>query len=468
MSSLSSARAAALSCLMEAEEDGRYVREVLDSSSRVALLDVRDAGLARRLALGVTATEGCLDEVLDRYLERPGKVSARVRMALRISTFELLYLGRAPEVAVSQGVELVRSVAKAATGLANAVLRRVAEGSATYLSADDVAEDERPLVSLARSAGMPVWLVREAASSLGIDGARLLCACELEPAPLAVHLNALRAEGACPGVEDDGLLPGCAHPSDAATFIASGALDCGDAVVSDLHAQFAATAATGRGSCLEIGAGRGTKTFVMASQAHRTGLERTHLALDLSEQRCRANRERLKAAGMNGVQVLCGDGCDLDATLAQLDAAAGERVQFDTVLVDAPCSGTGTMRHHPEIPWRLSLDDVASALPELQRSLLAEAAVRVRPGGALFYTTCSVLDQEDDSVVGAFLASPVGEGFEPISVSAAPIFSAPGYGSAGAYLRKAERPDGSVRFSPCPDGFDGHYCARLVRTGLTA
>ena len=468
MSSLSSARAVALSCLMEAEEGGRYVREVLDGSPDVASLGTRDAGLARRLTLGVTATEGCLDEVLDRYLERPSKISPRVRMALRISTFELLYLDRAPQVAVSQGVELVRSVAKAAAGLANAVLRRVAEGASAYLSADDVADDEQPLVSLARSAGLPVWLVREVEASIGCEGARELCACELEPALITIHLNPFRSAGTYGDVQDDRLLPGCAHPSNSAAFINSGALEHGDAVVSDLHAQLVATAATGPGPCLEVGAGRGTKTFVMASQTHRTGLERTHLALDVSEQRCRANRERLKAAGMDGVQVLCGDGRDLDAVLAPLDAAAGERVGFHTVLVDAPCSGTGTMRRHPEIPWRLSPDDVASALPALQRSLLAEAARRVRPGGELLYATCSVLDQEDDGVVGAFLSSDAGEGFKPAPVSAASIFSVPDYGSAGAYLRMAERPDGSVRFSPRSGGFDGHYCARLVNIALAS
>ena len=463
MSVLSPARAAALSCLMEAEEGGRYVREVLDVSSRVSALDRRDAGLARRLALGVTASQGCLDEVLDRYLDRPGKVSPRVRMALRVSSFELLYLRTAPEVAVSQGVELVRSVAKAAAGLANAVLRRVAEGAASYLSADDVSENERPLVSLARSAGLPVWLVREAEVSLRPDGACELCACELEPAPLAVHLNALRPKGVCADVEEDGILPGCARPSDDAAFIASGALERADAVVSDRGAQLVATAATRPGSCLEVGAGRGTKTFVMMSQAHRAGFDHAHLALDLSEQRCRANGERLAAAGMDGVRVFCGDGCDLDTALASLDAAAGECVLFDTVLVDAPCSGTGTMRRHPEIPWRLREEDVSSSLPALQLELLRGAASRVRPGGELFYATCSVLCWENSQVVGAFLSSGLGSDFSCEPVSTADIFGCSAFLDAGEGLRAVEHGDGSIQLVPRSGGVDGHFCARLVR-----
>lgn len=467
MSTLSPARAVAFSCLMEASESSCPVRDVLDRSDVLQGLDHRDAGLARRLALGVTATAGCLDEVLDRSLDHPNRVSARVRMALRIPVFELLYLGRAPEVAVSQGVELVRSQAKGATGLANAVLRRVAEGREPYLAAGDVPEGERSLVRLARSSGMPVWLVRELEASLGDGGARELCACELEQAPTAIHLNAFRSDGSmeawrrAAGPGD--LLPGCLVPADARTPIASGAFERADAVASDLHAQLIATAATRPGTCLEIGAGRGTKTFVMACQERRAGIERTHVALDLSAPRCRQNEERLARADISGVEVLAGDACELDAALAPVDTSAGRRILFQTVLVDAPCSGTGTMRRHPEIPWRLHERDVSDVLPSLQLSLLEEASRRVDRGGELLYSTCSVLVREDAEVVEAFLASEAGRDFFREPVSSAPIFALPDFSEAGGLLREAESSSGSVLFAPCPKGFDGHFCARLVR-----
>ena len=464
MSSLSPARSAALACLMEAREGDLYVRDVLDSSPRMQGLDPRDAGLARRLALGVTATAGCLDELLDRFLAKPGKVSTRVRMALRISTFELLYLGIAPEVAVSQGVELVRSVAKAAAGLANAVLRRVAEEGGAYLAAADVPQDGRASVALARSAGLPVWLAREVEGSLGPEGARALCACELEPAPLAVHWNAFREGGDLREAGEDACpLPGCSLPADAAAFVSSGALERADAVSSDLHAQLVATAATRPGPCLEVGAGRGTKTFVMACQARRAGIAREHVALDLSERRCRLNAERLGRAGIGGVRVVSGDGRDLDAALLDLDAVAGERLLFDTVLVDVPCTGTGTMRRHPEIPWRLAPEDARSSLPGLQLELLCAAAGRVGPGGELLYATCSVLRQEGAGVIEKFLASPAGAGFETAPVTRAWIFGEPAFEPATTILRPAETPEGFVQLAPSPDGFDGHFCARLVR-----
>ena len=108
MSRLSPARACALEALLEAERMHGYVREVLPGVVERASLDARDGAFATRLALGATATRGCLDELLNRFLDKPQRVAAPVRWALRIAAFELMYLEREPRVAVSQGVELLR------------------------------------------------------------------------------------------------------------------------------------------------------------------------------------------------------------------------------------------------------------------------------------------------------------------------------------------------------------------------
>lgn len=464
MSKVAPARRAACAVLAEAERREAYVRELLDASEAVARLERRDAAFARRLALGVTATVGCLDEALDRYLAKPRKVAPRVRTALRVAAFELLYLDAAPGVAVSQGVELVRAQAPAAAGMANAVLRRVAEGRAAYLAGEDCAEGDlradapsgrlccpegepgavgRGIVSRARRAGLPVWLARAIEASLGADAAAELFAAQLEPAPIAVY----RLEG---GIGKNGDEACAARRASNRTgerlgadgirdFISSGALARGEAVVSDANAQRIALAATRPGTCLEIGAGRGTKTYLMVAEAARRGLAREHVALDLYERKCALNRERLERAGLDaGVRFVAGDATDLDTALAALDAEMGERGRFDTVLLDAPCSGTGTMRRHPEIPWRLAPHDVWEALPGLQLRLLRQAARRVRAGGALIYATCSVLRGENGDVVKAFLASPEGERFEEV---------------------------GCGQTHPAPDEFDGHFHAELRARG---
>lgn len=464
VSRLSPARRAALRLLVAAAERDAYVRELIDRTPVADALSARDRAFCRRLVLGVTASTGVLDAVLDRYLDRPAKVSLRVRTALRLSAFELLYLGTVPEAAVSQGVELVRSQARGAAGLANAVLRRVAAGAEGFLAADDAAEAERALVSTARRAGLPLWLARAVATAQGKDALSALAAGQLEPAPLALH--------ALPGFEEqmgaaDGPLSGCRVDFDVAALIDAGAFECARAVVTDAHAQLIATGAVRPGTCLEIGAGRGTKTYVMACQARRAGFARRVAALDLYAHKAAQNRARLERAGLDGITTVVGDGRDLDRALAPLDE--GGRRLFDTVFVDAPCSGTGTMRRHPEIPWRLDPASVAAggALPGLQLALLTEAARRVEWGGELWYATCSVLKSENDEVVARFLASPEGAGFCLEPPSRAPIFDEPPFSSAARHLAAYENGDGLMQTVPVLCGFDGHFCARLVRRAAT-
>ena len=127
----------------------------------------------------------------------------------------------------------------------------------------------------------------------------------------------------------------------------------------------------------------------MMCQAKRAGYERQHTALDLHDRKCDQNLARLHKAGIQGVRTVSGDACELDEVLTSFDAMLGEPVKFDTVFIDAPCSGTGTMRRHPEIPWRLTEKDVTVDLPKLQLTMLKEAAARVAAGGELIYATCS-------------------------------------------------------------------------------
>ena len=476
MTELSPARRVALDILLELEESGAYARDVLDASPAVRALDRRDAGLAMRLVLGVVATYGCLDELIDTYCDKPGRMNARIRNALRIAAFELLYLGAEPRVVVSQGVELVRTRAKSAAGFANAVLRRACDDRERYLQALDVpAGEERALVACARQGGLPVWFAEELLSSLGDARMRELVVSAFEPAPVAVCVNPLDAAAydevsSCllAGAAGYPAPPGTCVPIAASRLVALDTLHRAGAVVCDLNAQLVAMAATAPGDALEVGAGRGTKTFVMAAQAKRCGIERSAVALELSKKRTRLNRRRMERAGLaEGLRFVTGDGCDLDRALARLDGEAGERMRFDSVLVDAPCSGTGTVRRHPEIPWRLQPDDLDSvvpdSLPRLQLAMLKEAATRVRAGGQLIYATCSVLREENEGVVDAFLASDQGRGFKLEPVSQAQLFQRAEFSAAAAYVRNHETDRGMFQSAPAPEAFDGHFCARLIR-----
>lgn len=494
MTGASPARRVALDILLDLEDSGGYARDALDASPEVRALDRRDAGLAMRLVLGVVASYGCLDDLIDAFSDKPERMNSRVRNALRIAAFELIYLGTEPRAAVSQGVELVRDRARSATGFANAVLRRIAECRDSYLDADDVREQgargrfAASIVSLARRGGLPEWLTERIVDSIGFDSAEDLAAAEFEPAPVAVQVNPhdndavedLRrivrgagnaregfGEPLANGITvQEGQLPGAVLDVPSARLVGTDLLKRSGVAVCDLNAQVVATAALAEGRCLEVGSGRGTKTFVMTAQARRLGIACSSVALELSRRKTSLNRRRLERAGLaEGVRFVTGDGCDLDQSLRDIDGEAEGRALFASVLVDAPCSGTGTMRRHPEIPWRLLPVDVDEDLPELQLALLTEAAGRVIPGGQLLYATCSVLKEENASVVNAFLASPAGAAFSLEPVSDAPAFRMDVCKGAADYVRAHEDGRGRFQTVPKPDGFDGHFCARMVRRG---
>ena len=153
--------------------DGRS-RELLRSSDALSALDERDRALATRLVLGVVASRGALDAAIDSHLRPHSHLEPKVRDALRLASFELMYLDTPPSAAVSQGVELVRLASRRAAALANAVLRRVAERDAPSAAAARarVVADDCSLEDLALTAALPIWLVRALVASRGESLAR--------------------------------------------------------------------------------------------------------------------------------------------------------------------------------------------------------------------------------------------------------------------------------------------------------
>lgn len=431
-----------------------WVGNVLDAERAKTSLSPEDFALATRLSYGVAQWTGTLDDALDRYIPRPHDVRPRVRSAMRISAYELLFSDVPSRAAVHQGVELAKAAGPGAAKLANAILRRLAQDVATFPWGDP----ETDIAALARSTGHPKWLVERLLADLGEADARTMLLADTDTAPLYLAHNPFKCEmselmellakeEAQPAQVSD--VPGCIRCAVPAAAVGGSALSEGLAIVADAGAQFAAQCAIppDGGVVVDVAAGRGTKTALILAGLKRLGRSARVIAIDVHGFKAGVARARLAELGMPEV-----DFVEADSTnKAALVVAAGEGTT-DVALVDAPCSGLGTLRRHPEKRWRLRPEDIDSVAATAQGMLVASAAL-VRPGGFVVYSTCTVTARENDQLVDSFLASQAGEGFSSADM-------------------KSRLPEGWMRFLnaagrvqivPEQNGPDGHYVAVLIR-----
>ncbi len=433
-------RAAALKALRAVQERGAYASFAIDDQIESADLSDEDKRFASALTLGVVRTSGVLDEVLDGFLAKPKGINGDVRRALQIAAYELLFMDHAAHHAVDQGVRLVGSRASWARSMANAVLRRVA--SERERSDREPAGSE--LASSCRAHGFPLWLARQIAEDRSEAQARMLMAASDEQPPIYLHANSLKgdvgeiiAQLDAAGIASTRIcaIPGClklARASDVAADAVRHLLEEGRAIVSDMASQLVALQCVCDRlpeSILEVGAGRGTKTVLIQSMAHALWGRciPEHVCVDDAPFKKDVLEARAALCGTPIESFVVADGRHVD------DALSGRA--FDVILIDAPCSGVGTLRRHPEIRWRLSSRDVR-AMSGVQSDMLASAASLTRPGGKLIYATCTILRAEDEDVVDAFLAAPAGA---PFSM------------------------EGGFQTLCTSDGPDAHFCAVLHR-----
>jgi 16S rRNA (cytosine967-C5)-methyltransferase len=450
--SASAARRAAFDVISRVRERSGYAHEVLDARLRSSKLSPADAGLATRLAYGTLQTEGTLDEVLARYLAGK-KVEPRVRDAMRMSVYEILFMHTPSRAAVHQGVELVRGLRPQAAGMANAVLRRVSDEADGFPWGDPGTD----VAALALLHGHPLWLAQQWVDELGHEDAAALMAADNEPAPLYVAINPFAPDrGAVSGaLQKDGTavtacpVAGCFELPDGAAAVKGSAIHDGLALVTDASAQFVAglvPAAPGS-SIVEIGSGRGTKTILIQGRAIASGGPAQIYAVDLHDFKARLLEQRLARFDVPGVTALVGDARDI-ASVPGMPAAGS----VDTAFIDAPCSGLGTLRRHPEKRWRVTADEI-EALGVLGGQLLEQAASLVRTGGVVVYSTCTVARRENAEVVEAFLASDLGGEFRVESLGE----------EVPSDWQRFVTPEGYFSSFPVSGGPDGHFAARLVR-----
>ena len=445
------ARRTALAALERIRTRDAFAEEVVDTVVDRAQLSPEDKAFATRLVLGVVSTSGVLDEMLYRCMRTPDDAQPDVMSALRISAYEILFLGKADHTAVDQGVELARDVAPRAGGLANAVLRRLATVAKAFPFGDPKTDDG----AFAFQQGFPKWLFDEVQASIGQEEGRLFVVASNEPAPLYVAVNSLRAtdeemlallasaKGNPQPASSGGITPPGCYLLETGRVLQDGrvarALNLGQLIVSDASAQAVATLCLPEqkpASFLELGSGRATKTALIQSDAQRkygSQIER-YVAVDSFAFKGRILKERAETCGFNVSDMVVGDGRKLDELL-------GEEV-FEVVFLDAPCSGLGTLRRHQDIRWRIKPETIDEDA-KLAGQLLRSAAMKVAPGGLLVFSTCTVTRQENVEQVARFLKSEEGSAFS------------------------IEEVNGKSGFANelVPGGPDAHFAVKLRRKG---
>ena len=458
-SKVSPARRAALDALTKVHDRDAFAQNVMESVFAEIELSPADRSFASLLTLGVVRTQGTLDWLIDRILNNPDDVSKNVREALRISAYEIIFLDKSPYAAVDQGVELVRSITPRAAGLANAVLRSVAQQKEEFPFGDATTDVE----AFARSLGFPTWLAQLFLQDMGNEAGTQALRASNEPAPVYLAVNYVKATdeevlavlkdvrakaqpvdlgwGAIPGCYKLGNAQAVNEPAVKTLFVQGKVLvsDAASQAVAQLVVQCINRSAKGAtASVLEVGSGRGTKTVLLNSLAARAGMpEMDYIAMDNMDFKVELVGKRAAQYGFQLKDALTADATKLD------EAVPG--MKFNTIFIDAPCSGLGTLRRHPEIRWRVTPEAIAKSCA-LQAQLLESAAGHVAPGGMLLYATCSVTKQENEHVVSSFLKSPAGAGFKLLAVQGKPALATPlrpgsGDGHFCACMMKAEEPD---------------------------
>lgn len=387
--------------VLMAVERGGFADAELGRRLARADLEARDQALATRLVYGTLAWQGYLDHVLAGATQR-GAIDLPIRVVLRLAVFQLVKLTRIPDhAAVDTAVEMAKRVHGGAAGFVNAVLRRVVrERDQVVLPASD----DTTAVSLARQWSHPEWLVRLWLDELGVDETRMLLAINNDAAPTVLRVNRTRTSRAA--ALDALVAAGCnAHAGayaphavvldDGVDPLRLPGFSTGHVSLQGEASQLVALMVGARPGDVvwDACAAPGGKATSIAEELRGKG---TVIATDVNESGMKQLRQMAQRLGLTNVQAIIADAAN-DAALGSVPH------QVEAVLVDAPCSGLGTLRQHPEIRWRRAAADLAAAA-QRQRALLGNVARRVKPGGTLVYATCTSTRSENDDVIADFLA----------------------------------------------------------------
>ena len=440
---MGSAREAAMLTLTACERQGAWSDGYLKKVLREQKLDRREAALAAHLSYGVLQNKLLLDWHLEAFSKSPlDKLDVRVLCNLRVALYQLLFLDKIPcSAAVNEAVELTKKHCRnpRAAGMVNGILRSVLRQE--KLSAPDFPDKEK---SLSIKYSHPAWLVGRFVAELGPDGAEALLAANNEQPPTTAQVNTLHTNFAELRVElQQAGVTARPHPWLTDCLLLSGtgnlerlpAFQQGKFYIQDAAARLAVRVANiAPGSrVLDCCAAPGGKSFAAAIDMKNQG---QIISCDIHPHKI-----RLIEAGRNRLGLSIIEPQLQDATECQTEWLE----RFDVVLVDVPCSGLGIIRKKPDI--RYKHEAAIDGLPRIQQTILDNCSQYVRRGGVLVYSTCTLLRQENEGVVEAFLKTH-------------PQFCIESFDLPEIGLQP-----GRMTFWPHVHGTDGFFIAKLRREG---
>lgn len=418
--------------------------------ARATLPDERDRALASEIATGTLRWQGAFDHVIAAFSGRPlSRLDPEVVDVLRLTIFQLLHLTRVPaSAAVDDAVNLVRRAGKrSAAPLVNAVLRRVSrERSRLPLPPRRAEPQDAAHHYLSTTLSHPRWLAARWLDRYGFEAAEKWCQFDNAPAALTLRANRLRttATQLAEDLLEHGVRtrPGRFAP-DALTVEEGNPLltplaPTGRFVVQDEASQLVGVMAQARAGerILDACASPGGKTTAMAAEMEDRGLI---VAADVRARRVRLLAETVRRSGASCVRVVHANAAD----------PTPFSIQFDCVLVDAPCSGLGTLRRDPDIRWKRHEDEL-SDMAAFQLRLLSTLSGCVRTGGRLIYATCSSEPEENEAVVARF-------------VEMHPQFTVMRPSGLPPRVARMIDPAGHLHTLPFRDGLEAFFAAALAK-----
>jgi 16S rRNA (cytosine967-C5)-methyltransferase len=438
------ARAAAFAILLKVSNTDAHSDELL-RSPEVDRLSAQDRALTTTLVMGTLRWQMMLDARIRPLLARPDtKLAAAVEMALRLGAYQLLYLDKIPaHAAIGESVELAKQAGERfAAGMVNAVLRKLANARTPASTAP-----KNP-AHVAAAYAHPQWMVEGWAAAYGLDAAAAICRFDQEPASMSVRLVHPEAEASLnsEGVE---LVPGefltAARRVVRGDVVRSRAFREGWVRIQEEGSQLVAELAGCGHRILDTCAAPGGKTAILAERNPDAKI----VAQDASRRRLELMQQGMQDAGIEFVVQ--------DAMAMKL------RPEYDLILCDVPCTGTGTISRNPEIRFRVNVDGIARQ-HERQVKILRAALAGLAPGGRLLYSTCSLEPEENEAVVAECMNAARGFYREPMEnelnrLEREGVLSS----SGGERLRLHAMREGALRTIPGVVNCDGFFAALILR-----